>query len=123
MRTLAGAGGVLLVLATLVDGFNTIVLPRRVRHSIGLTRLFYQWSWMAYAGAGKHIRNGSRREEYLGVYGPLSTLELLVFWAAFAIVGFGLLQYAASGSERSHPVVLADALYLSASSLFMVASA
>ena len=37
------------------------------------------------------LPKGRRRESYLGYFGPLLLLFLLVIWAGFLIVGFSLL--------------------------------
>jgi len=110
--------GLGLIGVTLVDGFCTVVLPRRVRRAFRLTGAFYRFTWSLFAAAGRRIGNGARREEYLSVYGPLSFLTLLVCWALFLIAGFGLLQWAAAPSMRLEE--LASAIYTSASALFML---
>ncbi len=40
MRMLVGLAGVLLLFVVLWDGFETIVLPRRVRSRVRLARMF-----------------------------------------------------------------------------------
>jgi Ion channel len=85
---LLGAGVIALVLW---DAFETIILPRRVTRRFRLTRLFYRNTWIPWSKAAR-LLSGSRRESYLGFYGPLSLLFLLAVWAAGLIVGFGLVH-------------------------------
>lgn len=121
MRLLAVAGGFALIGLALFDGFNTVVLPRRVRHGPALSNAFYKTTWRLCAAAGRHIENGRRREEFLSIFGPLSLLSLLVLWVAAIVVGFALLQWAAPlelGGRHGH---IADALYLSACSIVTIA--
>jgi hypothetical protein len=120
MRTVAAVAGFLLFAVTLIDGFNTIVLPRRVRHVFRLTRYFYRCTWQPFSGLARRIRRGGPREDYLSVYGPLSLLGLLIFWAASLIVAFGLLQWSVPLRMENKIASLGDALYVSASSLLMV---
>jgi hypothetical protein len=90
---LAIGGGALLVLIVLRDTFETIVLPRRVTQRVRLTRIFYHLTWSPGAAAARRWRPGTRREQFLSLYGPLSVLALLVIWALLLIVGFALLHW------------------------------
>lgn len=84
---------VLLILVTLVDAFEAMVLPRRVGRRYGPTRLFYRFTWKPWSAVARRIRSDRRRGTYLSVYGPLSELILLSLWASALIVGFGLLHW------------------------------
>ena len=106
----------------LADGFYTIVLPRRVRHIFRPTAVFYRVTWNPFSAIGRHISDGRRREEYLSIYGPLSLLTLLICWAAALVIGFGLLQWAARLQVRGHPADFMRAIWVSASSLLMIAT-
>ena len=46
VATLCGIG---LIAVVLWEGFETIVLPRRVTRRFRLTRLFYRSTWLAWA--------------------------------------------------------------------------
>src|SRR5438876_2593928 len=93
VRTAAVAGGIVLILAILLDAFETIVLPRRVSRRIRLTRLFYSSTWMAWSALPRRRRRPiGPREDYLSFYGPLSLILLLIIWAAALVVGYALVQ-------------------------------
>ena len=47
---------------------------------------------------------GRSREDFLGVYGPLSMVMLFMLWAASLVVGFGLMQWALQGLMPQAPV-------------------
>jgi len=103
MRLIATIGGILLLAVILWDGFETIILPRRVTRRVRLARLFYRYTWIPWRAVAKRIRPGKRREAHLSIYGPLSLLLLFVFWAVGLIFGFALLHWAhgpAQGSFR-----------------------
>ena len=86
---LLGAGVIALVL---LDAFETIILPRRVtRRFLRITRFFYRVTWFPWS-RGARLLSGARRESYLGFYGPLSLIFLLVVWAAGLIIGFALIH-------------------------------
>lgn len=119
---LAGAAGLILIFAVLWDGFETIVLPRRVVSQMSLARLFYRLVWTPWSAATRGIRNANRRENFLSYFGPLSQIMLLGLWAAGLIAGFALLQWAL-GSQFNTPngvATFASDLYVSGSVFFTV---
>jgi hypothetical protein len=83
--------GILLILLVAQDGFETVVLPRRVSRKFRLTRLYYGTSWQLWSMLARRMRKGSRRDQYLSYYGPLSLLLLLAIWGIGFIVGFALI--------------------------------
>ena len=93
MNILAIIVGVLFIYTILQDGFETVVLPRRVTRRFRLSRLFYMTTWVLWSSVARKMRSGNRRDLYLSYFGPLSLLLLLVFWAAVLILAFALLQW------------------------------
>jgi hypothetical protein len=93
MHVVATIVGILLILAILLDAFETVVLPRRVRRTFRISAWFYRRTWIPWRKLGSRITNQSRRENFLGYFGPLSLIFLLILWAAGLIYGFALLQY------------------------------
>ncbi len=93
MHVWAAILGAVIILSILLDAFETIVLPRRVQRGFRLTALFYRNTWRPWARAAQYIRKPSRRENFLGYFGPLSLIVLLGFWAVGLIVGFAFVQY------------------------------
>ncbi len=85
-------------MVVLWDGFETIVLPRRVVRRLRLARLFYRSTWFPWSVLARATCSGSRLDTVLGFYGPLSLLLLICVWAAVLIFGFGLLYWALGAS-------------------------
>jgi len=112
--------GLVILLAVLLDAFETVVLPRRVQRSFRLTSLFYRNTWIPWVKISRHIESASRREAYLSYFGPLSLILLLVFWAVGLIFGFALLQYGIG--EHIHlgqePITFQILLYHSGETFF-----
>lgn len=106
---------VVFLIAVLVDGFETLVLPRRVASRLRFARLYYRSVWPLW----RRIAGGvpaTGRDTFLSVFGPLSLLVLLSLWATGLIVGFALLHWAL-GSKVSAPeetITLGTYLYFSA---------
>lgn len=92
MLALAAIAGILIIFLVLLDAFETIVLPRRVQRSYRLTAWFYRNFWTAWTKLSRSMP-GRLRENFLGYFGPLSLIFLLVLWAISLIFGFTLLQY------------------------------
>jgi hypothetical protein len=105
--------GLLLLGIVLWDGFEVIVLPRRVTRRIRLSRLVYGASWFLWSRLARRVRSAQKRERYLSFYGPLSLLLLIVVWAGGLVLAFALLLWAAGPPT----VDFAESLYLSGTTL------
>jgi len=111
--------GVLLVLAILWDAFETIILPRRVTRRLRITSLFYRSVWWPWSGLTRRLTAGKQREKYLGLFGPLSLIFLLSFWATGVIFGYAIISW--SLSERlntSEIVTFWTYVYISGTNFF-----
>ena len=95
MFIFATIAGTVVILAVLLDAFETVVLPRRVRRKFRITVWFYRNTWIPWRKITGLIKSPGRRENFLGYFGPLSLLFLLALWASGLIFGFALLQYGA----------------------------
>jgi hypothetical protein len=120
MLIFATIAGIVVILAVLLDAFETVVLPRRVRRHFRITVWFYRNTWKPWRKITSLIKSPGRRENFLGYFGPLSLLFLLALWAGGLIFGFALLQYGAGehimlGNE---PVTFGRVVYLSGSTFF-----
>jgi len=112
--------GIVIILSVLLDAFETIVLPRKVQRAFRLTSWFYRNTWIPWVKIARHIRANNWRENFLGYFGPLSLILLLVFWAAGLIFGFALLQYGVGEHVRlgSEPINFGILLYHSGETFF-----
>src|SRR5262245_50495823 len=84
---------VALILVIFVDSFETVILPRRVRHSYRLTRLYFSSMWPLWRGGARLLPAGRWRNGFLSIFGPLSLLGLVLIWAAGLIFAFALLHW------------------------------
>src|SRR5438132_813049 len=111
MGILTTLGSLFLILVVLVEGFETMVLPRRVTR-IRLTRLFYRSSWTLWRALGLHLAPGKRREYLLSVFGPLSLLGLFATWVLSLILGFALLHWSFGTAPRAPEEAAGPGMYL-----------
>ncbi len=93
MNPLIAIAGLLLIGLILLDAFETVVLPRRVQHSFRFTSWFYRSTWRPWRALAEHISSPTRRESFLGYFGPLSLIVLLAMWAFGLVFGFAVLQH------------------------------
>src|SRR5438477_11844133 len=101
MRLLGTLLGIILIILTLVDGFETILQPRRVTHRFRYARLFYRSTWTIWRRIALRVKSGKRREAFLGTFGPLSLIGLFVTWCVSLIFGFALLHWSVATPVRA----------------------
>jgi hypothetical protein len=120
MHVVAIIAGVVILLSVLLDAFETVVLPRRVRRQFRITSWFYRNTWVPWARLTSHIKSQTRRESFFGYFGPLSMIVLLGLWACGLIFAFALLQY--GGGEHlftgNEPITFRLLLYHSGETFF-----
>jgi hypothetical protein len=114
---LTAALGLAILIIVLWDGFETMVLPRRVTRKVRLARMFYRTTWSLWSGIGRRMAQNRRRETLLSIFGPLSLFLLFVLWGLSLLLSFGLMFYAAGAGGFWW------CLYLSGSSFFTLGSA
>src|SRR5579871_3341206 len=120
MHVAVAIAGLLIVLLTLWEAFESIILPRRVTRPLRLARMFYRITWKVWTLGNKCFRSSSLRERHLSYYGPLSLLGLFATWAALLVFAFALLQWA-GGSAMNTPgeaVTFRTDLYMSGTTFF-----
>jgi len=113
-------GGALLLLGTLWDAFETIVLSRRVSRGNRLTVLFYRLTWPSWRWVARRMARGNRRENFLTVYAPLWLLLLIGLWALSMVLAFAMMQWGA-GVRMASPDgsdTFPTTLYMSGTTLF-----
>lgn len=120
MSVIGIAGGLILIIVTLLDGFETILQPRRVTHRFRFARMYYRHSWSIWHAVATRIGRLKWREAFLGVFGPLSLLGLFASWIAALIIGFALLHWGLGTHLRPSEELptLSNYLYLSGTTYF-----
>src|SRR5271166_1920784 len=120
MHWWAAIAGVVLIFAILMDAFETVVLPRRIKRTFRIASAFYKKTWRFWTAVGRHVKSASRRQGFLAYFGPLSLIVLLGFWAAglifgFACVQYGLGEHVSLGNEK---ITFGKLVYLSGETFF-----
>jgi hypothetical protein len=112
--------GATLVLWVLWEGFETIVLPRRVTRRFRFTRLFYRRTWLPWSKMVTSFVPARRQETWLSVFGPLSLLLLMSIWVGGLVTGFALLHWSIGSAllTRGGSAGFFTDLYLSGTTFF-----
>ncbi len=120
MAVIGILGGLALIVMTLVDGFETILQPRRVTHRFRFARFYYRHSWTVWRAVARVISKLKWREAFLSVFGPLSLLGLFASWILGLIVGFALLHWGIGTTLRpvEERATFGNYLYLSGTTYF-----
>jgi len=111
------AGGALLVVFTLYDFFNAIVLPRPSVGRFAPSALLIERCWVLWRWLGTRSSQSNRREGILAVFGPLTVLALLALRLVVLIVGYALVFDGMPGQFRPQPAHFGITLYYSTGSL------
>jgi hypothetical protein len=113
----------LLIVSILVEGFETVVQPRRVTRRYRIARIYYTAFWASWKWAARSLFGKSkRRAAFLSVFGPLSLLGIFSTWVLGLILGFGLLHWslgdAVAVNVGSGKAGIGTYLYLSGTTFF-----
>jgi hypothetical protein len=120
MKILVAIAGITILLITLWEAFETIILPRRVTRPVRIVRIFYRTTWVSWSAMNRLFRTKKMREAHLSYYGSLSLLGLFAAWGILLILAFAMLHWAAGSALNTQgetPTFRTD-LYLSGTTLF-----
>jgi Ion channel len=112
--------GMLLVLATLLDVFQSVVTPRPVAGRLRISRYATRLLWAASRWLARRAKDPRQREALLGSFGPAIVLVYLLIWLLLLILGYGLLLNALADQIRPHPASLGTSMYFAGTSLFTI---
>jgi hypothetical protein len=105
--------GAVLVVVTLYDVFQSVVMPRpavgRVRLSVTLVRA----AWPAWRKVAERPHKLQTREAALAAFGPMMVVALLVLWAFFLSLGYALIFSGLHDGLQPQPDSFGTTLYFS----------
>jgi hypothetical protein len=117
MNIIALIGGVILILIMLGDAFETIVLPRRVTRRVRFARLFFRFTWESWLTIARMIKTNKLKDTFLGFFGPLSIIVLIILWATGLIIGFALVHWS-FGTILKAPNGIGSYIYMSGTTFY-----
>jgi len=109
---------VTIIIVVLVDAFEVVLLPRRIRHGFRLARMFFRTSWLIGRTAARLLPVGRWRTGFLSTFGPLCLFALVVVWAVGLITGFALLHWSLGTALSERGAGFGTYLYFSGTTFF-----
>jgi hypothetical protein len=105
--------GAALVVVTLYDVFQSVVMPRpavgRVRLSVTLVR----FGWTVWRRVAQQPRRLQTRESTLAAFAPMAVVGLLILWGFFLILGYALIYSGLHDGLNPQPTSFGGVLYFS----------
>jgi hypothetical protein len=117
MRTMELMLGGIIVVSTLVDIFQSVVVPRPTRRALRLAPFLLHGMWPLWKWIALRFPSAKRRVAFLGIYAPLTVVVLLLVWGIALIFGYGLLFMALQSELQPRLHDLGTALYFAGTSL------
>jgi hypothetical protein len=117
MRTIELLLGGIIVVSTLVDIFQSVVVPRPTRGSLRLAPFLLDGMWPLWKWIALRFPSAKRRAAFLGIYAPLVVVIVLFVWGTALIFGYGLLFLALQNELQPRLNDLGAALYFAGTSL------
>ncbi|HVA29295.1 MAG TPA: potassium channel family protein [Candidatus Baltobacteraceae bacterium] len=122
-QSLAIVVGALLVVLSLTDVFQSVVVPRapagrRLRPSFYSARAAW-WLW-PHLSWWLHPRNPDRREDFLAIFAPFNLILTLMLWSLLMLLGYGAIFFAMRENVRPELVTFPEAFYFAGTSFFTI---
>src|SRR2546428_9692845 len=117
MRTIEFLLGGIIVVSTLLNILQSVVVPRPTRGSLRLAPFLLDGMWPLWKWIALRFLPAKYRAALLGIYAPLTVVVLLLVWGIALIFGYGLLFLALQGELQPRLHDLGAALYFAGTSL------
>ncbi len=115
----AGIAGAALVVLSLGDVFQSVVVPRSVSGRFRASRYISRYGWRFWRDASMRIADAERREDRLALFAPTLLIGLLAYWVFAQVVGYGLMFWALRSGLKPVPG-LGGSLYFAGASLLTI---
>lgn len=122
LNALAIAFGIVVILATLNDAFQTVVVPRATGRRFRISFYYWRTMWRLWPRMAWRIfaADSDKREDFLAVFAPFMLVSMLAMWVALLIFGFAFVLWGMrSGVAPAHES-FATMLYFAGTSLLTI---
>jgi hypothetical protein len=116
---LAAVVGAALVVSSLADLFQSVVVPRSVGGRFRPSVIIARYGWRLWRDNSMRIADQERREDTLAIFAPTFMMTLLAYWVFSQIVGYGLIFWALRVGLQPEPM-LGGAIYFAGASLMTI---
>jgi hypothetical protein len=108
-----------LVVSSLADLFQSVVVPRSVGSRWRASVLISRYGWRMWRGRAMAIRDQERREDTLAIFAPMFMVTLLMYWVASQAVGYGLVFWALNAGLNPSPGIF-PSIYFAGTSMLTI---
>jgi hypothetical protein len=108
-----------LVVSSLADLFQSVVVPRSVGSRWRASVLISRYGWRMWRDRAMAIRDQERREDTLAIFAPTFMVTLLAYWVASQALGYGLLFWGLNAGLRPQPGLIAS-IYFAGTSMLTI---
>jgi hypothetical protein len=114
--------GIVVIVATLNDVFQSVVMPRATGRRFRISFYFWRSVWRIWPRLSWRLYpiDGDRREELLAVFAPFMLIALIGFWVTLLIFGFALILWGARDGIVPRNASFATMLYFAGTSLLTI---
>ena len=105
--------GAALVVVTLFDVFQSVVLPRPAVGPLRVSTALISVAWRAWRNVAERPKKLQAREAGLAAFAPMFIVALLIFWAFFLILGYALIFSGLHDGLHPQPDSFGTTLYFS----------
>jgi hypothetical protein len=121
LNVLSIAFGAFVIVMTLSDVFQVVVMPRAARR---YRISFYVWraAWRLWPKAAWRLypTDSDRREDFLAVFAPFMLISILGIWIGLLILGFGFVLWGMRSGIAPARESFGSTLYFAATSLLTI---
>jgi hypothetical protein len=116
------AAGITVVVATLGDIFQVVVVPRSTGRRFRISFFVWRFAWQIWPALAWRIfpEDSDRREEFLAVFAPMMLILLLGLWVGLLIVGFALLLWGLRAGVTPAHASFGSLFYFAGASLLTI---
>ncbi len=113
--------GIIVLLVTGYDFFQTVVLPRPAIRRFGLARNVIRPLWTAWRWVALRSTRVDRSEAALAAFAPIALIVLFLIWALALVLGYSLILYGLHSEFRPELADFPESFYVSATTLVPLA--
>jgi ion channel len=112
--------GIVIVLFTLNDVFQSVVVPRSTPARYRLTRWVVRPGWRLVRWIGLSSQSANKRERMFGTFAPAMVIILLFLWVAGLILGFAFIFFGLRHQLRPPINDFASAFYFAGTTVLTI---
>jgi hypothetical protein len=122
LNALAIAVGIVVILSTLNDAFQTVVVPRATGRRFRISFYYWRAMWHLWPKAAWRFFavDGDRREDFLALFAPLMLVSMLAMWVGLLIFGFAFVLWGMRGGITPAHQTFGTMLYFAGTSLLTI---